>query len=181
MPTNNGRNVKDKPQRLVALRSSAVNTSNKAAASTLAAKPITEKQRAFIKLWAQGESILSASERAGYSDNGTYAYRLVRQPHVIALYEAEKRKYEEACDMSRKKVMDMLIESYEMARLLAEPATMVSAAREIGKMCGYYAPVEIKTSTPEGEALKQRIDRMSDDELIKLVMQNARADTYSPA
>ena len=44
--------------------------------------------------------------------------------------------------MTRKKVMDMLLESYDMAKLMAEPASMVSAAREIEKMCGYYAPVE---------------------------------------
>ena len=41
-------------------------------------RPLTTKMKDFVKYWAQGESILSASVRAGYTDGGTYAYRLAK-------------------------------------------------------------------------------------------------------
>jgi hypothetical protein len=79
-------------------------------------KPLTEMQKEFVKHWASGETILSASVKAGYADGGTFAYRLCRMPNIIKLYNREKEKYEEAAQMSRKKVMDMLLESYEAGK-----------------------------------------------------------------
>ena len=131
-------------------------------------KPLTDKQRLFVKFWAQGETIYSASVKAGYADGGTLAYRLVRMPNVLKLYEAEKARYEAAAQLSRKKVMDMLMEAYEMARLAAEPASMVAAAREIGKMCGYYAPVERKISIT-GNVVLEKMNRLSDQELLRIL------------
>lgn len=131
-------------------------------------KPLTEKAKLFVKYWAQGESIASASARAGYGDGATYAYRLVHYPQAKALYAQEKALYEQAGQMTRKKVMDMLIESYDMAKLAAEPSSMVSAAREIGKICGYYEPQKIKIEhSIKGEVA--RMDRMSDEELLDMI------------
>lgn len=140
-------------------------------------KPLTEMQRAFVRNWAAGESLMAAAKRAGYDDKSlTYAYRLARQPNVLKLYEEEKRLYEEASQMSRKKVMDMLVEAYDMAKLMAEPASMVGAAREIGKMCGYYEPVAKKVDiTVNGKALTKRLDAMSDEDLAKMIAEGMTA------
>lgn len=149
-------------------------TSTMAAAESVSPdKPLTDKQKLFVKFWAQGESIHTASSRAGYADCGTLAYRMVRMPNVLRLYEAEKAKYEAVADMSRKKVMDMLLESFDMAKLMAEPASMVSAAREIGKMCGYYAPVERKISIT-GNVIVDKMNKLSDAELLKILEGSAQ-------
>lgn len=129
-------------------------------------KPLTDKQRLFVKHWAAGESILSASARAGYGDGGTFAYRMVRMPNVLRVYQQEKEAYEAASQMTRKRVMDGLLEAAEMAKLMAEPASMVSAWREIGKMCGYYAPVEVKVNHSMG---RRRLEGMTDAELEAMV------------
>ena len=130
-------------------------------------RPLTELQKAFVRLWAQGESINSAAYKAGYKDAAA-AYITARMPSAIALYEAEKKAYEEAAQMTRKRVMDGLLEAAEMAKLMAEPASMVSAWREIGKMCGYYEPVKLKLDvTTNGQ--RNRMERMTDEELEKLV------------
>jgi len=137
---------------------------------------LTDKAKQFVKFWAQGESIATASARAGYGDGASYAYRIVHIPAVIALYEEEKRLYAEAAQMDRKKVMDMHLEAYEMAKLMAEPATMVSAAREIGKMCGFYEPVQKKLDiTINGKTLAKRLDAMSDEDLMNMVAQGVSA------
>lgn len=133
-------------------------------------KPLTEKQKLFVKFWAEGNSISSASAQAGYNDGAAIAYRMVRMPNVLRLYNEYKLKYEQVSDMSRKKVMDMLLESYEMAKLMAEPSTMVAAAREVGKMCGYYAPVEARVKLDvSGNIVHQRLNSLSDAELLELI------------
>lgn len=133
-------------------------------------RPLTDKAKLFVKFWAQGESITSASMRAGYGDGASYAYRLVHTPAAKALYLEEKRLYEEAGQITRKDVMDMLKESYDMAKMTAEPSTMVAAARELGKICGYY-DIKIKvehSTTPGGPA---DMTRRSDEELLELIRQ----------
>lgn len=133
-------------------------------------KPLTEMQKLFVKYWAEGDSIIAASHRAGYSDNATLAYRMVRMPNILALKAKYEKKYEDASQMTRKKVMDMHLEAFEMAKLMAEPATMVSAAREMGKMCGYYAPVEVKMKVDvTGNIVVDRLNSLSDAELLKVI------------
>lgn len=129
----------------------------------------SDQQKLFVKEWAAGNSVRSAAARAGYNDGGAYAYTvLVRNPDVLAVYEAEKAKYEKQSDMSRQKVMDMLQDAFDMAKLMADPQAMVAAAREIGKMCGYYAPTT-KTIKIEGNMVLDKMNRLTDAELLELV------------
>ena len=137
-------------------------------------KPLTEKQRLFVRFWAEGETIKNASLKAGYADGAQMAYRMVHMPNVLALKAELSAKYEEEAQMTRKKVMDMHMEAYDMAKLMAEPATMVSAAREIGKMCGYYAPVEHRMKVDvTGNIILDRMNSLSDAELLKVITQSS--------
>jgi phage terminase small subunit len=147
-----------------------LNNSSAASASEIDPdKPLTDKMKAFVQHWAKGDSIPSATLRAGYSDDGL-GYRLARQPNILALYHAEKAKYEEAGQMTREKVMEGLIEAVEMAKLMSEPASMIAGWREVGKMCGYYAPVEHKMKVDvSGSIVVDRLNGMSDAELLKLI------------
>lgn len=169
--TNTGRGVN-------VARSRGTDTSNLSAAELAEVispdKPLTDKQRLFVKFWAEGESIASASVRAGYNDGAAIAYRLVKYPNVLALYNQLKAQYEEAAQMSRKKVMDGLLEAADMAKLLSEPATMVQAWKTIGQMCGYFAPVEHKIKVDvSGNVVHTRLNSMSDADLLKLITQGA--------
>lgn len=145
-------------------------------------KPLTDMQKLFVKYWAEGDSIHSASLRAGYSDNATFAYRMVRMPNILALKAEHEAKYQEAAQMTRKKVMDMHMEAFEMAKLMSEPATMVSAAREVGKMCGYYAPVEVRMKVgADGSAVVDRLNNLSDAELLKIITSGAPLELTNDA
>lgn len=133
-------------------------------------RPLTEKQKLFAKFWAQGETIRSASLKAGYNDGASIAYRMSADPAILKIYNREKALYEEASQMSRKKVMDMLMEAYDAAKMVSEPASMVSAAREIGKMCGYYEPVKRQIDiNVSGDVTVKKLERMSDADLIKIM------------
>lgn len=133
-------------------------------------KPLTEKQKLFVEHWAKGDSILAASSRAGYADGGTLAYRLVRMPNVLRLKAEYEAKYEAESQMSRKKVMDGLLEAIDMAKLMAEPATMISGWTAVAKMCGYMAPVEHKVKVDvTGSVTMQKLTAMSDAELLEMI------------
>lgn len=132
-------------------------------------KPLTVQQAAFAKNWASGDTIANACLRAGY-ESESYGYVMARMPNVLRVYNREKALYEEACQMTRKKVMDMQLEAFQMAKLMAEPASMVSAAREIGRMCGYYEPVKHQISVDvKGEVTVRQLNSMTDADLLKLI------------
>lgn len=152
------------------IRGKAMDTSSKAAAALVSVdKPLTSQQRSFAQAWAKGESIPSACLRAGYADDGL-GYRMAAMPNILKAYHAEKVLYEAACQMTRKRVMDGLLDAVEMAKLLAEPATMVSGWREIGKMCGYYEPTKIQVDVNvSGEVSVRQLNAMTDAELLKLI------------
>lgn len=132
-------------------------------------RPLTEMQLMFVRHWAAGESILAASARAGYRDGGTYAYRLVKEPAILKIYEREKALYEASCQMTRKKVMDGFLEAADMARLQADPTAMVGAWREVGKMCGYYEPVRKRIDINVNGTITQKVERMDEDTLLKII------------
>lgn len=171
---------------IAAARSRGTNTSNLSAAEMAEVidpnKPLTEKQKLFVKFWAQGESITSASARAGYADGATIAYRMVKMPNVLQLYHAEKAQYEEASQMTRTKVMDGLLEAAEMAKLMADPGVMVQAWKTIGQMCGYFAPVEHRMKVDvTGNIVVDRLNSMSDAELLKVITSGAQQMLAAPS
>jgi phage terminase small subunit len=147
-------------------------TTMAAAAMVPADKPLTTQQRLFVQHWAKGETIPNAMARAGYNDQPSYGYRMAKMPNILALYNEEKAKYEEAAQMTRQRVMDGLLEAVEMAKLMAEPATMVSGWREIGKMCGYFEPKKVDINVNvTGNVIHQRLSQLSDAELLKIIQE----------
>jgi hypothetical protein len=142
---------------------------------------LTEMQMMFVRHWAAGESILSASARAGYRDGGTYGYRLAKDPAVIKIYEREKKLYEASCQMTRKRVMEGFLDAAEMARIQADPTAMVGAWREVGKMCGYYEPVKKIIDINVNGQITQKIERMDDETLLKIIKGEIGGDVIDMA
>lgn len=139
-------------------------------------KPLTEKQKLFTKFWAEGDSIPGASRRAGYADGAQMAYRLVHMPNVLALKAKYAAEYEATAEMTRKEVMDGLKESIEMAKLMAEPSTMIQGWKTIAQMCGYMAPVETKLKIDvSGNVTMTKLTQMSDAELLEMIEKGRNA------
>lgn len=155
----------------------AVNTSTMGAAALVPAdKPLTDRQKAFVKFWAEGDTIPNAMQRAGYNEQPSYGYRMAKMPNILVEFDRIKAKWEEAAQTSRQQVMEMHKEAFEMAKMMAEPATMVSAAREIGRMCGYYEPVKQRIEfTVNGQIAVKRLEAMSDEDLLRLVTEGLQA------
>lgn len=147
----------------------ALNTSSSAAAALVSVdKPLTDLMKKFLRYYAEGESVTTAMHRAGYNDQPAYGYRILKMPNAQAALAQYQAEYATASQMTKKKVIDMHLEAYDMAKLMAEPASMVSAAREIGKMCGFYEPKKIEISMSGGSAQK-KFETMSSEELEQLI------------
>ena len=162
------------PSRGTAIARQSPTTCSAASAALVAVdKPLTDKQKAFVQSWAKGNSIPRACLDADFADTGI-GYRLARMPNVLALKAQLSSKYEEEAQMDRKQVMEGFKEAIEMARLMAEPANMIAGWREIGKMCGYYAPVETRVKVDvSGNILLDKMNSLSDAELLKIISQGA--------
>lgn len=164
------------PSRGVAIARKATKSTGSAASAAEidVNKPLTDKQKAFVQSWSKGNSIPRASLDAGFADTGI-GYRLARMPNVLALKAQLSSKYEEEAQMDRKQVMEGFKEAIEMAKLMAEPANMIAGWREIGKMCGYYAPVETRVKVDvTGNVILQKMNSMSDAELLRVISQGAQ-------
>lgn len=76
--------------------------------------------------------------------------------------------------MNRKKVMDGFLEAIEMAKMQGEAGVMVNGWREIGRMCGYYAP-EVKKIDVNITAKRviDKLETLSDSELADMIEESA--------
>lgn len=165
-----------KPVTVRGLRA-APNTGTMAVAAAVSVdKPLTDKQRAFVLARAKGESIPNAMQTAGYNEQPSYGYRLDKMPNIQAAMSVERALYAEASQMTRKKVIDMQLDAFGMARMMSEPSSMVAAAREIGKICGLYEPqkVEINMSGAVQHEI-HRLEAMSDSDLLEMLAKGAVA------
>ena len=146
-----------------------------AAAMVSVDKPMTEMQKNFGRAIAMGDSVPNAMAKAGYNETPSYGYRMMKMPNVLAFIKAEQEKNEEASQMTRKKVIDMHLEAYDAAKLLSEPSSMVAAAREIGKMCGYYEPKKVDVNVNvTGQIALQQMGTLTDAQLLQMVEAGAR-------
>lgn len=131
---------------------------------------LTEQQRIYVDQIIKGVPPVQAARVAGYSRPDVQGHAISKGPKVQAAIKYLYKKHEKAADVSRKKVMDGLLEAIEMAKMQADAGNMISGWREIGRMCGYYAP-EVKKIDINITA-KRVIDKMetlSDADLMQLI------------
>lgn len=162
--------TKDTSRGVSVIRSAVNNGTNAGAAQMNPDRPMTDKQRALAKAMAMpGMTPAAAARMAGYNDSGTLAYRMQHDPAFQKLLAVERQAYTEANRMTVKRVIDGFLRAVELSEMKTDSIAMTAAWREIGRLCGYYAPKVIRHEVSlQGEALKQKLREMSDDELLRL-------------
>lgn len=109
----------------------------------------------------------------------SYVYRMLEMPNVKAALAIEREAYVAQSNMTKKKVMDGLIESIEMAKLMSEPMTMISGWREVGKLCGFYEPTRHKVDiSVNGAVVLEQMNALSDEELLKMIEEGSTKALY---
>lgn len=134
---------------------------------------LREKHRIFADAIMNGASQSDAARAAGYHPSN--AATVMRSEDVqIALAEARKG-ITDATTISRLDVLNVMIDAVAMARTLADPATMIKGASEIGKMMGYYEPekIDIRHITDEN-VFHSKLKQLTDAELLEIASGRAK-------
>lgn len=132
--------------------------------------PLTEMQRQFVAYFVDHQMTQTAAARAaGFSNPGTAANQMMQHPKIGRAIAERRAEYAAASQVTKKKVIDGFLESIELAKIKADPLTMIAGWREVGKMCGFYEPSKAKIEVSvNGQVLIQRLNTLSDEELLKI-------------
>ena len=134
---------------------------------------LTEQQRIFCEQVAAGKNPITAARIAGYSTPEAQGHAMVKTPRVAEAIRYLHKKHERLVDMDRKRVMDGFLEAIEMAKLQADSGNMISGWREIGRMCGYYAPEVKKVEiTVSGKRVIDQLEVLTDEALLQMVAES---------
>lgn len=138
------------------------------------ARLLTTRQARFVEEYLVDGNGTQAAIRAGYAASGAYteASRLLRNAEVARAIKTRQEADSARLWLSRERVVAMLLEAFEKAKEQAEPAVMVSAARELGRLMGFYAGARVEATLKVGPAAeRQRLEAMTDADLLKLINQ----------
>jgi len=134
-------------------------------------KTLTEKQKGYIENVTKGISKDRSAIMAGAtSDNVPY---FEASPLVKDELARIRKEVIENTGVTKEQVVGMFMEAANFARILGDSMGLISAARELGKMLGHYAPEvkKIEKSIDKNE-LRKALKDMNDEDLYKLA--NAR-------
>ena len=138
---------------------------------------LTEKQKQFALFMSEGKTQMTAARLARYKLNPTNIRQAVAgNPNVQLAVRHLQRKYEESIVASRKQVLEGFLEAIGQAKLMSDPAVQIAGWREIGKMCGYYAPEvkEVNVNIGAKRVIGQ-LEVMSDAELLEMIEKDREA------
>jgi phage terminase small subunit len=133
---------------------------------------LTARQARFVDEFLVDGCGTQAALRAGFAASGAHveACRQLRNAKVAAAIKTRQEAVSERLGVTQQRVVEMLLESFQVAKQKAEPAAMVAAAREVGRLLGYYAPAQTKvTLDVAAEAEWGRLGALSDQELFGLI------------
>lgn len=137
---------------------------------------LTQKQRQFALFVSEGKSAQLAAKLAGYESPKTMPQKLIRNPAIVKAIQHLQKRYENSIVASRKQVLEGFLEAIEQAKMLADPGVQIAGWREIGRMCGYYAP-EVKQVNVNVTAKRviSQLETLSDEALLELIEKDREA------
>ena len=131
---------------------------------------LTAKQQRFVDEYLVDGNGTRAAVAAGYGLAGAAvaAHRVLKNAKARAVIEARQGVDGQRLQIERQDVLNGLIEAFAMAKEKREPAVMVSAARELGRLMGLYPSERRTVEVSAGATLAEGglWERMTDAELM---------------
>lgn len=140
--------------------------------------PIEKQLAAYVAKDSMSLKMAARATKPSIKVESAYqwALKVANKPAFKAAVADMRNAVALASGMTKKKVIDGFLEAIDMARTQGEPLVMVSGWREIGKMCGFYEPTRAElTISVGGQIALQRLESLSDTDLLKLVQQGTEA------
>lgn len=134
----------------------------------MAKKPrskLTERQEKLVEAKLAGMNDSQAGQAAGYV-NGCNALKIAAVRNEIA---AARRWLTDTTQIKRIDVVEGILDSIEMGRMIADPAAVRQGWVEIGKILGHYAP-EVKNINLNinQQRLRSKFEALSDEDLLAI-------------
>lgn len=133
---------------------------------------LTAKQARFIDEYLVDANGTQAAIRAGYGAAGARvaAHRLLTNVAISSAIEARRQADSARLAITRQNVLQQLMDAFGLAREMGQPAAMVAAARELGRLMGFYAPGKVESIVSRANAFeKEYVQRLTDDELMSMI------------
>lgn len=137
---------------------------------------LTDKQRRWIDEYLIDFNGAAAAVRAGYSERSarSIAHENATKPDIQVVLLARQAALAQRMAVTQAGIVQGLVDAVEMARIMSNPAAMVSGLREIAKMLGYYEPEVKRVEMSVGQkATAADFAGMSDKDLLALIEQGA--------
>lgn len=133
---------------------------------------LTAKQLRFVAEYLIDGNGARAARSAGYSEKTArqIATENLSKPYIQAAIAAKQQETAVKLELHKEHVLLAHMEAINLARAQGQPMGMISGAREIGKLMGFYSPELIEVSmNKNGASLKARYESMTDDELMAII------------
>lgn len=135
---------------------------------------LTERQRLFCEHYvgAGRHCAALAARLAGYAPGCSHVTgcQLLKKPKIAATVRGLEEVVAREMGVSRQAVIAQLVGAADLARELREPASMISAFRNVAQISGYYRKEEVAAAPAHaGGLVMERLRGMSDQELIRMV------------
>ena len=126
---------------------------------------VTERQEKFVDAKMSGLNDRQAALMAGQSN----ASGLTNAVAVREQLAAARRWLTDTTQIKRLDVVEGILDSIEMGRMMSDPAAVRQGWVEIGKILGHYAP-EVKRIelTTNQSLLRSRFESLSDEDLLAI-------------
>lgn len=138
---------------------------------------LTARQEAFARHFVRCGNASQAARAAGYAPRSAKVAgcRLLTNSNLQAEIHRLRRQYEQAMGISREKVIEELVAAVDLAQAQGDARSMIGGWREIGRICGYYAPekeVQVHVNVA-AQRLIEKYETMSDTELMAILEASA--------
>lgn len=135
---------------------------------------LTDRQRLFCEMYVgPGRHCAALAARlAGYAPgcSNITGCQLLQLPKIAATVRGLEEAVAQEIGVSRQAVIAQLVAAANLARELQEPASIVTAYRNVAQICGYYRQEEVKLAKAgDGGEVLDGLNRLSDKELLDLI------------
>jgi len=131
---------------------------------------LNDRSVVFIEGVQSGLSGTAAARAAGYADPAKQSKRLMKNPQIQRVLSLLTKFNTGAKKKTRDELHDMLMESFDIAKIQADAGSMVRVVAEFNRMNGFYEPETRKVDISiRVNQQKEVIQQLSDEELLEMI------------
>lgn len=129
---------------------------------------LTDTELVVAEAVLNGNTLTEAADLAGCTPQN--ASQVVKHSTDVKKYlEDHRSELRNAAQIQRGDIVAGMMEAIDMARLGADPSSMIKGWSEIGKILGLYAPEVKKVELTAGQKnIRSKFEIMSDEELLAI-------------